>query len=119
MSVTLTLGFLLAASPAQAGSCDHLLSKADSAKGAALATAYSSLAKCDQKLAEEHYVRFMANATDSEALVALSKAGIRWETWNPATAPPANRLATCRSNWRSTKAFRQGRTCTSSGASTD
>jgi len=83
MSASLILGVLLTASPAQAGKCDYLLKKADTAQGTALAKSYSDLAKCDQKLAEEHYVRFMANATDADTLVALSQAGILYETWNP------------------------------------
>lgn len=83
MSATLTLGLLLASAPAEASKCDSLLSKADTAQGDALAQAFSDLAKCDSKLAEEHYVRFMSSAKDADTLVALSKAAIRWETWNP------------------------------------
>ena len=83
MSPTLALSILLASSPANAGKCDSLISKADSAQGDALVRAFTDLAKCDSKIAEQNYLRFMSGAKEADTLVALSQAAILWEVWNP------------------------------------
>jgi hypothetical protein len=77
------LGLSLASPVAHAGKCDSLLKKADSAKGPALAKSFGQLAGCDKELAEQHYKRFMAGATDADALVGLSLAAINGDVWNP------------------------------------
>jgi hypothetical protein len=68
---------------AHAGKCDALLKSADTAKGDALVKGYSELVKCDKKLAEDSYVKFMAGATDSDTLVGLTQAAVVAEIWTP------------------------------------
>lgn len=79
-ALTTLLAFV---SPASAGTCDAQIKKADTVKGADVATAYSALIKCDKKLAEDNYIRFMTSAGDASSLVALSMVAIDAEIWSP------------------------------------
>jgi hypothetical protein len=81
--LTLAFGLLMSTSPAQAGKCDAQVKKAESAKGIAIGAAFADLAKCDTSIAEEQYLKLLAGATDSDALVELSMAAVRFEVWNP------------------------------------
>lgn len=79
----LLLALTLAGTPAQAGACDALVKKADSATGAELVTTYRSLVKCDKTAAEENFIQFMQSAKDADALVDLSMAAIDLDVWPP------------------------------------
>lgn len=75
MLATLALG-LLASSPAQAGKCDSIIRRVDSASGAKVAAVFEQAVKCDKGEATDNFARFMTRATDSDALVALSLVAI-------------------------------------------
>ena len=82
--LSLALTLLLSTPDAQAaGKCDALVKKAEAAKGTDLATAFTNLAGCDHKLAEDSYMKLLSNAADSDALVAYSLAAIKLDIWNP------------------------------------
>lgn len=68
---------------ASAGSCDALVKKADTVKGGDVAGAYSALIKCDKKVAEDNFIRFMTSAGDASSLVTLSLTAIDAEIWSP------------------------------------
>ncbi len=73
----------LALSAAHAASCDAQLAKVGGLEAAAVADAYTSLAKCDKKVAEANFNKYLEKATDSDAAVALFLAAIDAETWTP------------------------------------
>ncbi|MGC6492715.1 MAG: hypothetical protein ACON5B_07725 [Myxococcota bacterium] len=64
-------GFVFAA-PAEAGSCDTYLRRAETAKGTTLLAAYDRLASCDANMARENFPRFMMRSGDVETLVPLT-----------------------------------------------
>ncbi len=66
-----------------AGPCDATVKKAETAKGNDLVAAYGSLIRCDKKLAEDHFIKFMAGAGDADTLVSLSLTAIDAEVWGP------------------------------------
>ena len=68
---------------ASAGTCDPLVKKADTVKGEGVAAAYSALIKCDKKVAEDNFIRFMTSAGDAQSLVQLSLTAIDAEIWSP------------------------------------
>lgn len=70
-------------STASAGPCDALIKKADTVKGGDVASAYGALIKCDRKLAEDNFVRFMTSAGDAQSLVTLSLTAIDADIWSP------------------------------------
>lgn len=69
--------------PAHAGPCDALVKRAETAKGPDLVSGYGSLLKCDKKLAEDNFIRFMSGAGDADTLVSLSLTAIDAEIWSP------------------------------------
>ena len=69
--------------PASAASCDALIKKADTVKGADVAPAYAALVKCDKQTAEDNYIRFMTSAGDASSLVSLSLIAIDANIWTP------------------------------------
>lgn len=85
MVVSFALAFSLL-STAQAGPCDAALKKAESTKGEAIGGAFRDLAKCDKALAEANYTKVMSNATDTDALVSLTRAAVEAEVWSPVWA---------------------------------
>ncbi len=68
---------------AHAGPCDATVKKADTAKGAELVSAYTSLLKCDKKVAEDNFIKFMSGASDADTLISLSLASIDADVWGP------------------------------------
>jgi len=82
--LSLALSLLITAPDAlAAGKCDALVKKAETTKGTDLAAAYTALAGCDHKLAEDSYMKLLSNASDADALVAYSLAAIKLDIWNP------------------------------------
>lgn len=77
------LSLLVLAGPASAGPCDATVKKSDTAKGADLVAAYGSLLRCDKKVAEDNFIRFMSSAGDADTLVSLSLTAIDAEVWSP------------------------------------
>lgn len=73
----------LALSTAHAASCDALLAKAGGLQASAVPGAYAELAKCDKKVAEANFNKYLEKATDSDAAVGLFLAAIDAEVWNP------------------------------------
>lgn len=74
----------LAISHASAASCDAQLGKIGSLTAEATPGAFADLAKCDRKLAEGNFNRYLERATDSDAVVALFLAAVDSEVWTPA-----------------------------------
>ncbi|MFT7521408.1 MAG: hypothetical protein ACI9MC_003559 [Kiritimatiellia bacterium] len=81
----LLFGLALIAIPntALAGKCDGIAARANTAKGAALVTAYSSLLKCDKTEAEAAYHDFMTKSGDVDTLVQLSLAAVKAKAFTP------------------------------------
>lgn len=88
MLSALLISFTLLSPAAQAGKCDTYIRRADSASGASLISAFSSLAQCDAQAAEDNFIRFMTRATDSDTLSQLSLAAISADVWNPVWTMP-------------------------------
>ena len=82
MFSSLALAIALTA-PAHAGTCDPLVKKADTAQGQDLADAFKALVTCDKSLADDNFVKFMASAKDSDALVGLSLVAVDMDVWPP------------------------------------
>ncbi len=74
----------LAVSTAFAAPCDAHLAKIDSLSAEATPGAFAELARCDRKLAEANFNRYLERATDSDAVVALFLGAVESEVWNPA-----------------------------------
>lgn len=68
---------------AQAASCDALLGRIDALTKDTVVAGFTDLAKCDRKLAETHFTRYLAKATDADVLVNLSLQAINLDVWNP------------------------------------
>jgi len=79
----MTLISLLWAAPAFAGSCDTLLSKIDGLNVSSVDAAFADLIKCDRKLAESNFNRYLAKATEPDALVGLAMLAVDNDIWNP------------------------------------
>jgi len=56
----------LLTSNAWAGSCDAALNRIDSLTKDTVVSGFVDLAKCDRKLAETHFTRFLSKATDAD-----------------------------------------------------
>jgi hypothetical protein len=74
----------LAASYASAATCDAQLGKIGSLSADAAPGAFADLAKCDRKVAEANFNRYLERATDSDAVVALFLTAVDTEVWGPA-----------------------------------
>lgn len=81
MPLPLLLAALVPA--ASAATCDAQLAKIQSLSGSGVAAAFTETAKCDKKVAEVNFVRYLEKATDSDAVTALFLAAIDVEVWNP------------------------------------
>jgi hypothetical protein len=73
----------LALSTAHAASCDAQLAKVGGLAAADVPRAYADLAKCDKKVAEANFNKYLEKATDSDAAVALFLRAVEAETWSP------------------------------------
>ena len=80
----LLLATLLSTSSAWAGSCDATVNKIGSLTTETVVAGFNDLARCDRKLAEANFNRFLEKATDSGVLEQLMMAAISAEVWNPA-----------------------------------
>lgn len=74
---------VLLAAPAAAGSCDAQLASIDKLAPDAVAPAFAELIKCDRKLADSNFLRYLGRATDADAITALALVGIDGDVWNP------------------------------------
>lgn len=74
---------VLAFTSAHAASCDAQLAKVGGLAAADVAPAYAGLAKCDKKVAEANFNRYLEKATDSDAAVALFLSAVEADTWSP------------------------------------
>ena len=73
----------LLTSNAWAANCDAALNRIDSLTKDTVVSGFVDLAKCDRKLAETHFPRFLGKATDADVLVELSLKAIEMDVWNP------------------------------------
>lgn len=74
---------VLALADAHAANCDAMIAKAGSLAAADVPAAYAAVAKCDKKIAEANFNKYLEKATDSDAAVALFITAIESETWTP------------------------------------
>ncbi|MDP2308989.1 MAG: hypothetical protein Q8P18_23400 [Pseudomonadota bacterium] len=74
----------LAVSAASAATCDAQLTRIGALSGDDTPGAFADLAKCDRKVAEANFNRYLERATDSDAVVGLFLAAVDTEVWNPA-----------------------------------
>lgn len=73
----------LALSPAHAGSCDAQLAKVGSLAPEVVAGAFKDLVKCDKKLAEGSFMKYLERATDADAVSAFFLVAVETEVWTP------------------------------------
>ncbi len=81
-----TLSLLIALSApsvALAGSCDTLVSRAQTASGAALVAGFKAIANCDLEMAKTSFPQLMLRATDLDTLQALGLAAIQEDAFVP------------------------------------
>jgi hypothetical protein len=83
MIVTLAVALAALTPTANAGKCDALIKKADTAPVADLPKAFEAAAACSAEEASAAFPRFLSRATDSEVLVQLSLVAINRDIWNP------------------------------------
>jgi hypothetical protein len=69
---------------AHAGGCDAQLNKIGNLPPDGAASAFTDLAKCDPKVAEANFNRYLEKATDADAAGAVLSAAIEAEVWHPA-----------------------------------
>ena len=74
---------VLAVSAASAGSCDSQLAKIATLPAENAGTAFADLAKCDRKIAEANFLKYLERATDADAAVTLLLAAVDSDVWNP------------------------------------
>lgn len=74
---------VLAISSASAGSCDALLAKVSSLPAEGVGAAFTDLSKCDRKIAEANFLKYLEKATDADAAVGLFLAAVDADVWNP------------------------------------
>lgn len=73
----------LAFSPAYAATCDSQLAKIGSLAADAVPGAFAELVKCDRKVAEANFNKYLEKATDSDAAVGLFLTAVDTDVWNP------------------------------------
>jgi len=73
----------LLSSSAWAGGCDATLNRIGSLTSDTVVAGFNELVKCDKKLAEANFNRYLEKATNPDVLVNLSMAAIDAEVWNP------------------------------------
>ncbi|MFZ5478222.1 MAG: hypothetical protein ACOZNI_15755 [Myxococcota bacterium] len=66
-----------------AATCDTHLAKIGGLAPEAVAPAFTELAKCDKKVADANFNRYLEKATDTEAVSALFAAAVDADVWNP------------------------------------
>jgi hypothetical protein len=79
----MSLFALVALSTAHAASCDAQVAKVGGLSAAAVPNAYADLAKCDKKIAEANFNKYLEKANDTDAAVALFLTAIDADTWGP------------------------------------
>jgi hypothetical protein len=70
-------------SVAAAATCDPHLNKVGSLTAENVAPAFAELAKCDKKVADANFNRYLEKATDTDAVTALFSAAVDQDVWNP------------------------------------
>jgi hypothetical protein len=80
----LLTALVAAYAPASASGCDAQLGKIAALTADAVGPAFVDLAKCDKKVAEANFNRYLEKATDSDAVVALVLGSVDTEVWTPA-----------------------------------
>lgn len=81
LALAVALGVALVPSTANAGKCDYIAKKADSAKGASLVSAYKQMLRCSADEAKASYVDFMKNSGDIDTLIDLSVTAINGKAY--------------------------------------
>lgn len=79
----LLLATLLTTPGAWAAGCDSLVGRIGSLTAENVVSGFNDLAKCDAKLADANFNRFLEKATDSDTLVNLALAAVDQNVWNP------------------------------------
>lgn len=74
----------LAVSAASAATCDVQLARVAALSGDDTPVAFTDLVKCDKKVAEANFNRYLERATDSDAVVGLFLVAVDTDVWNPA-----------------------------------